>query len=74
MRVFSCPSQYRRFVEAQLALALAEIGEDLRRRAANKLPRIHDQFIAADAGERVTIVVSEPGSVILAPATSAVHV
>jgi hypothetical protein len=56
MRLFTGPAAYRRYLEASLALALAEIKRDADRRAdedprVQRLSTIPDRFIeAGDAG------------------------
>jgi len=57
MRVFSCPAKYQRFVESSIALALADIGRDVKRRAEGQRATVHRQFIDdAAEGELVVLV------------------
>lgn len=71
MRTFTCPAKYRRFVEAQLALAIAEVGRDIARRGqdehivraydslVSKRATIPEQFIDAEKGGDLLILVGD---------------
>jgi hypothetical protein len=65
MRLFTGPAAYRRYLEASLALALAEIKRDADRRAdedprVQRLSTIPDRFIEAGDTGTLCIMVGVP--------------
>jgi hypothetical protein len=65
MRLFTGPAAYRRYLEASLALALAEIKRDADRRAdedprVQRLSTIPDRFIEAGESRTLCIMVGVP--------------
>lgn len=65
MRTYSVPRIYQRFLESSIALTLAEIGRDTRRREdedprVRALATIPDMFVdAAETGRLVVLVMTE---------------
>jgi hypothetical protein len=62
MRVFSVPAKYRAFVEAQIALTLAEVKRDIDRRdddhpGVRALATVHNTFINNNQKGTLTILV-----------------
>lgn len=55
-RVFTAPARYRKFLESSLALAIAEIERDDRRRGAGVPPTINDQFLNREGGRLAVVV------------------
>lgn len=54
--VFSCDAKYLPHVRASIALAIAECGEDVKRRELGLPSRIHDTMIDQKAEGRIVVV------------------
>lgn len=57
MRVFSVPAEYVRFIEASLAVAVADVQRDRARRAAGRKPTVADCFIDSSAAGNTIVMV-----------------
>lgn len=62
LRLFTCDARYQKFIEATLALALADVARDKERRANKQLPTIPTQLTLGEPGT-LTIAVGLEDSV-----------
>jgi hypothetical protein len=57
--VYEVDARYRKFVEANLAITLADVARDMKRRSDGLAPTIESCFIAPTAEGRIVVVLGE---------------